>query len=235
MAKKRPLRILSALAMGVFILCIPIFLLTTNMAGAVNSVRLYEYGFNRYEVSEATGIGDEELLVVAREMIHYFNSKEEPIQITILAPGGEELFNEREVAHLKDVKGLIRLCYNLQVAAFGCLAVILIGGFVWQRRRFAPFSNLLANMMVGGSIFTIALLIVVGIAALVNFDWLFLNFHRLFFSGDSWILSGYLPQIFPPDFFYDAALFIVGATIVEALVAGGIGGYFVLRKRKARG
>lgn len=232
MAKKNPLRILSALAMGVFILCIPIFLLTTNMAGAVNSARLYEYGFNRYEVSEATGIGDEDLLVVAREMIHYFNSEEEPIQITILAPGGEELFNEREVAHLKDVKGLIRLCYNLQVATFGCLAVILIGGFVWQRRRFGPS---LAKMALGGGALTIALLLLVGIAALVNFDWLFLNFHRLFFSGDSWILSGSLPQIFPQGFFYDAALFIVGATIVEALVIGGIGGYFVLRRRRARG
>jgi len=232
MAKKRPLRILSALAMGLFILCIPIFLLTTNLAWAVNSVRLYEYGFNKYDISEATGIEDEELLVVAGDLLHYFNSGEEPIQITILAPGGEELFNEREVAHLRDVKGLIRLCYHLKQATFGYLAVFAIGSFIWQRRRLRPS---LAKMALGGGALTIALLLLMGIVALVNFDWLFLNFHRLFFSGNSWILSGYLPQIFPQGFFYDAALFIVGATIVESLVIGGIGGYFVLRRRRARG
>ena len=235
MAKNRLLRILSAIAIGLFILCIPIFLLTTNLAWAVNSVRLYEYGFNKYDVREATGIEDEELLVAAREMIHYFNWGKEPIQITISAPDGEELFSEREVAHLRDVKGLIGLCYHLKEATFGYLVAFAIGGFIWQRRRFAPFSNLLAKMMVGGSILTIALLIVVGIVALVSFDWLFLNFHRLFFSGDSWILSGYLPQMFPPGFFYDAALFIVGAIIVEALVIGGMGGFVVLRRVRSRG
>ena len=231
MAKKRPLRILAALAMGLFSLCIPIFLLTTNLAWAVNTVRFYEYGFNKYDVSEATGIEDEELLQVVRELIHYFNSKEEPIQITILTPEGEELFNEREVVHLKDVKGLIGLCYHLQVATFGCLAAILIGGFIWQRRRFGPS---LAKMALGGGALTIALLLLVGIVALVNFQWLFLSFHRLFFSGDSWILSGYLPQMFPEGFFYDAVLFIGGAIIVEALVIGVIGGFFVLSRRRAK-
>jgi integral membrane protein (TIGR01906 family) len=231
MAEKKPLRILSGLAVGLFILCIPIFLLTTSMNWAVNEVRLYQYGFDKFAVSEATGIGDEELLVVAREIIHYFNSKEEPIQITILTAEDEELFNEREVTHLKDVKGLIGLCYNLQQATFGYLAAFAIGGFVWQRRRFAPS---LAKMMLAGGAITIVLLILVGIVALVNFQWLFLGFHRLFFSGDSWILSGYLPQIFPPGFFYDAVLFIVGAIVVEALVIGGMGGFFVLRGRRAR-
>jgi integral membrane protein (TIGR01906 family) len=231
MAEKMPLRIISALAIGIFILCVPLFLITTNLRWATNEVQLYQYGFNKYEVSQATGISDEDLLVVAREMIHYFNSKEEPIQITILTPEGEELFNEREVVHLKDVKGLIGLCYHIQVATCGCIAAILIGGFIWQRRRFGPS---LAKMALGGGALTIALLLLVGIMALVNFQWLFLGFHRLFFSGDSWILSGYLPQMFPEGFFYDTVLFIGGAIIVEALVIGSIGGFFVLRRRRAK-
>ena len=230
------MRVLGAIALVLFILCVPIFLITSNLAWAVNSVRLYEYGFDEYDASGATGIGDEELLRAARELIHYFNSGEESIQITVVTEEGEELdlFNEREIIHLKEVKDLIRLCYNLQVATFGCLAAIAIGGFIWQRRRFGPS---LAKMALGGGALTIALLILVGIAALVNFDWLFLGFHRLFFGGDTWILdpaTDYLIMMFPPGFFYDAALFIVGAIIVEALIIGGIGGFFVLRRRRAR-
>ncbi|MQY55355.1 MAG: TIGR01906 family membrane protein [Dehalococcoidia bacterium] len=224
MAEKRPLKFIGALGVGLFILCIPIFLVTSDLRWAVNEVRLYEYGFSKYDVSEETGLSDGELLEVAQELIHYVNTGE----------WGEdlEIFNDREVAHLKDVKGLIQLCYHLQEATFGYLIVFTLGGFFWQRKRFTPS---LARMMAGGSILTIALLLVVGIAALVNFQWLFGAFHRLFFSGDSWILSGYLPRIFTEGFFSDAALLIIGAVVVEALVIGAIGGFFVLRGRRARG
>lgn len=230
-------RVLGPVGVTLFILCVPIFLITSNLTLAVNSVRLYEYGFNKYDVSEAIGIEDEELLRTARELMHYFNSDEESIQITVVTEDGEELdlFNAREIIHLKEVKGLIRLCYNLQLATFGCLAAIAIGGFISQRKR---FGSSLAKMALGGGAITIALLILVGIAALVNFDWLFLGFHRLFFGGDTWILdpaTDYLIMMFPPGFFYDAALFVVGAIIVEALIIGGLGGFFVLRGRRARG
>ncbi|HUU63689.1 MAG TPA: TIGR01906 family membrane protein [Dehalococcoidia bacterium] len=223
MVKNRPLRFLGTLGIGLFILCIPFFLITTNLRWAVNEIRLYEYGFNKYMVSEKTGFSDEELLDVAQGLIHYFNT----------GNGGEEfeIFNEREVVHLEDVRSLIVLCYCVQQATLVYLIIFALAGFIWQRKRFTPP---IIRMIVGGSILTIALLAFVGIAALADFDWLFTTFHHLFFSGDSWILSGYLPQIFTGGFFYDAALFIIGAIVVEALVIGGLGGFFIRRWRKTR-
>jgi len=224
MVKKRTLRVLGALGIGLFILCIPILLITTNLRWAVNEERLYEYGFDKYEVSEKTGLSNEELQEVARALIGYFETGEKSEYL--------DIFNERETAHLEDVKVLIELCYHLQQATFCYIAAFTLGGFLWQRKRFAPT---LAGMMVGSSILTVALLAVVGIVALVNFQCLFLAFHHLFFRGDSWILSGYLPRIFTEGFFSDAALFIIGAVVVEALVIGGLGGFFIHRWRKARG
>ena len=235
MVKRKPLRILVALLVVIFILCIPAFLFSSNLRWAVNSVGLYEYGFNKYEISEATGISDEDLRVAARQLIHYFNSKEEPIQTTVLTPQGDELFNQREVDHLKDVKGLIRLYYHVQVVALGYIAAFVVGGFIWQRKRFL---SLLRRGVGGGSILTIALLVVIGLAAWINFDWLFLWFHRLFFTSDTWVFNpatDYLIMMFPEGFFYDAALFIAGANVAEALVLGGIGGFFILRRKRARG
>ncbi len=224
MVKNRPLRFLVTLGIGLFILCIPFFLITTNLRWAVNEIRLYEYGFNKYMVSEKTGFSDEELLDVAQGLIHYFNT----------GNSGEEfeIFNEREVAHLEDVRSLIALCYCVQQATLVYLVIFALAGFIWQRKRFVPP---LIRMMVAGSILTIALLAFMGITALADFDWLFTTFHHLFFSGDSWILSGYLPQIFTWGFFYDAALFIIGAVVVEALVIGGLGGFFICSWRKTRG
>ena len=94
----------------------------------------------------------------------------------------------------------------------------------------------LAKLAFLGAALTIALLIILGIAALVNFDWLFVKFHQLFFTGETWRLSStdYLLRMFPEGFFNDATLFIVGAIIVEALVIGGAGLGFVLIRRKRK-
>ncbi len=224
MAKNRLLRILGTLGIGLFILCIPFFLITTNLRWAVNEIRLYEYGFNKYMVSEKTGFSDEELLDVAQGLVHYFDTGNRGEEF--------EIFNEREVVHLEDVRSLIVLCYHVQLATLVYLIIFALAGFIWKRKRFAPP---IIKMLVGGSILTISLLAFVGIVALADFDWFFTTFHHLFFSGDSWILSGYLPQILTWGFFYDAALFIIGAVVVEALVIGGLGGFFICRWKKTRG
>lgn len=219
------MRILVLCAAGLFVLCLPLFLITSNVRGAVNTARLYQYGFDKYDVSEETGIGDEELLRVAGRLRGYFNSGDiEDVEEL-------ELFTEREVLHLKEVKDVVRLCYHLQWATLGFLAAFIIGGFIWQRRR---FSLPLAKLAFLGGALTIASLIILGIAAMVSFDWLFDQFHYLFFTGETWRLSStdYLLRMFPEGFFSDATLFIAGAIIVEAVVIGGIGLGFVLMKRK---
>ena len=231
----RPLRVLVLCAAGLFVLCLPLFLVTSNLSWAVNTARLYQYGFDKYDVSEETGIGEEELLKVAGELRGYFNSGEESLQVTVVNEEGEELdlFTEREVFHLGEVKDVVRLCYHLLWGSFGFLAAFIIGGFIWQRRR---FSLPLAKLAFLGGALTIVLLIILGIGALLNFDWLFVGFHHLFFSGETWRLSSadYLLRMFPEGFFNDATLFVAGAIIVEALVIGGAGLAFVLIKRKKR-
>lgn len=235
MAEKRLLRIVAAAAGVLFILCLPVFLLTTNLRLAVNEAWLYEYGFNKYGVSEETGIAEGELARVARELIGYFNSGEESLRITVTTEEGDELdlFTEREVLHLGEVKGLIGLCYHLQQATFGYLAAFIAAGFIWQRRR---FSLPLTKLSFLGAALTIAMLIILGIVALINFNWLFLEFHHLFFRSDYWMLqpTDYLLRLFPQGFFSDATLFIAGATIVEALIIGGVGlGLLLARRRRA--
>lgn len=233
MVRTMPLGVISCVLLVVFVLCIPAFLLSSNLTWAVNSVGLYAYGFEKHGVSETTGLSLEELTVAAQEMVQYFNSREEPIEMTVMTPDGRDLFNEREVDHLGDVKGVVRFCYWVQVGAAAYLAAFVVGGFAWKRRRFAP--SLLWGLA-GGAAMAVALLLAVGLAGLVSFDWLFLSFHHLFFSGtDTWILNpatDYLIMMFPWGFFYDSALYIAGATLVEAVIVGGVAGVLLLRRRR---
>ena len=115
---ERAIVILVITARWLFILCLPALLLTASIGIAVNSQWLYEYGFDKYNISQVTGLPDSELEKAAGGLIDYFNSGEEFIDITVIKNGQPfTLFNQKEVAHLKDVKGLIQLDYWVLLGA----------------------------------------------------------------------------------------------------------------------
>jgi len=217
------MKALTAIAGILFIVCIPVFLITTDLRCATNDIRLYQYGFNKYQVSAATGLENEELVDVADRMITYFNSDEEFFET--------DLFNQRELAHLKDVKGLIRLAYYLQLASLAYIAIYVVISFVLRRGAFWPR---LARLVIRGSGTTVALLAVFGIWAVIDFDSLFLLSHLVGFSNDLWQLypGDNMLLIFPQGFFNDAALFVAAAAVGEAIIIGGISwGFLKLRGR----
>ena len=62
-------RILGITARWLFIPCLPVMLLTAVLGLAVNSQWLYGYGFDKYDVSQTTGIDDTELEKAAGRLI----------------------------------------------------------------------------------------------------------------------------------------------------------------------
>ncbi len=217
-------------AKWLFIVCLPVLLLTASVSGAVNSLWLYQYGFDKYGVSQTTGLAKSELDEAATSLINYFNSDEETISITVMKDGKPfTLFSEREVAHLRDVKGLIWLVYwvllGTVVYALGYVGLNL---FLWQDRR------RLARGLVGGSCLTLVLMLALGLGTLLDFDQLFWQFHIISFANDFWLLDptrDYLIMLFPQGFWYDAFLFCALAAAVGAVILGGVGGWYLLSRR----
>ena len=224
MPERKRWRIPVYIAIALFILCIPLLLIASQLTWAVNDLQLYTSGFDKYDVSRDTGFSDEELQEVAKSLIVYFNSGEAGEQL--------DIFDEREMIHLSDIKGLIRINYHLQEAVCAYIAIFIIAGALWLRRRF-PLP--LAKMVLAGSTLSLMLIILLGITSLVDFEWLFIAFHQLSFSNDYWILSGYLPRIFTVGFFSDTTLRIGIPIAIESLLLGGITGFFVLRRRRVSG
>jgi len=211
-------------------LCLPILLLTASIGWAVNSLWLYEYGFQKYNVSQTTGLTEVELDKAATGLISYFNSDEEHISLTVVKNGEPfVLFNQQEVAHLRDVKGLIWLDYwvllGTLVYALAYAGVSLFWRKEWRR---------LARGVAGGSGITLVLGLALGLGTMLGFDQLFLKFHLISFTNELWQLDpakDYLIMLFPQGFFYDAALFCALATAGLAIILSGVAGSYLLFTR----
>jgi integral membrane protein (TIGR01906 family) len=224
------MKIVRIIAQWVFIICLPVLLLTASVSGAMNCRWLYQYGFNKYDISRVTGLAPAELEKATDGLINYFNSNEELISVTVVKDGKPfTLFNEREVAHLKDVKGLFWLVYKVLLGT-GIYALIYVGVtlFWWREKRRLGWG------LVGGGGLTLVLMAALGIMVALDFDQFFLQFHLLSFANDFWMLNpatDYLVMLFPQGFWFDATLFCAIGTAAGALILGGVG-WWLKRKDK---
>ena len=140
---------------------------------------------------------------------------------------GTPIYNERELSHMLDVKKLVRstnLAWAILGVAFGAIFIL-----AWRGRWMPQLWGALEN----GGKFTITLILCILALVTVSFEWLFTMFHRLFFTGDTWIFlySDTLIRLFPIPFWRDAfilmGVFTIGAAVL-LIVFGG-------RASKARG
>jgi len=230
------LKILGIAAKWLFMLCLPILLLTASIGWAVNSLWLYKYGFDKYNVSQTTGLADSELEKAATGLISYFNSDEDYISLTVMKDGEPfELFNEKEVTHLKDVKGLIWLDYWVLLGTLIYVLAYAVACLFWRKRG---YWRRLAWGVVGGGGITLALMLALGLGTLLGFDQLFWQFHLISFTNELWQLdpaTDYLIMLFPQGFWYDATLFCALITAGLAIILGGVaGGSLVFRRNRGK-
>jgi integral membrane protein (TIGR01906 family) len=218
------MKVTKAAAYWVFVVCFFLLLFTGTVRLGVNSMHIYEYGFDKYRVSEVTKIDRAQLSEVARTLIDYFNSEVETPQIKVIKNGEEiELFQENEqnceLTHLKDVKALFQVDYLVQDIVLAYVIIYALLFLLWWKGRWQD----LAKGISGGCALTLVLIAVIGIASIfINFEQLFIQFHRFAFHNLCWMSTGYLPMLFPESFWQDIAFFGAGAIAMEALLIGSI-------------
>ena len=217
---------------ALFIVAVPLFLITGSVTWAFNSPGLYNDGFEKYSISRISGITDSDLRQVGADIRSYINSGDEPLQVRTRIFGEEQdLFNDREVAHMKDVKRLVWGVYILALVSAVYLAAMVVAGFAIQRGR--SFEPLAKRALWGGGL-TLVLLAGFGIVALADFDSLFIKFHQLSFANDFWQLdprTDYLVRIFPDDFWVDATVWVAVRTVTGAVALTVAGSAYLVYRR----
>ena len=127
---------------------------------------------------------------------------------------GKPLFNDRELQHMLDVKNLVqwmlRTWYFLIIFLLALLGIFILTHRIWNFIRILEWGGWL----------TCGIVIAIVIYLFLNFDQLFTNFHRIFFSGDTWIFlySDSLIRLFPIQFWQDAFLLVGIITFVIGIL-----------------
>jgi integral membrane protein (TIGR01906 family) len=147
--------------------------------------------------------------------------------ITFLAdlkfPDGTPLFNDRELSHMHDVKGVVRPA--LWVGYVICF--FMLGVAAWARWG-GWWQQYVRGIWRGGWV-TLGLVMVIGILAATSFWQFFTVFHEIFFKGNSWLFlySDTLIRLFPLPFWENAFAFV---GLLD--VAGGLALVILLRPKR---
>jgi integral membrane protein (TIGR01906 family) len=211
------LGIVRYIAALLFIVALPVALITTNIRVAVNEPRVFEYAIDEYGAVEVSGIPRAELLRGSAELRDYFSNDDEEIVVAVRNDEGElvSLFNTRERAHLQDVKNVFQGLFRVQEGAVIFVLVYVVGVFIWARE--GTLRGLSTQVLISGLLSLVVLGMAGGIA-LVGFDSAFTQFHEALFDNDLWLLdpdTDHLIQMFPEAFWQDVSLWVGLATLAQ--------------------
>ncbi len=165
----------------------------------------YEKEYAKYNVTEDVHMEMDDLLDVTHEMMAFLRGDRADLHVPAIVDGQQrEFFNEREIAHMEDVKGLFLAAIALRRICLALIAACVILLFALH----ADIRRLLPKMLcIGTGLFFAVLAVLAGIIS-TNFTKYFVIFHEIFFNNDLWMLdprTDLLINIVPEPFFVDTA------------------------------
>jgi len=173
----------------------------------------WEYGRAGFP-EDPYGLSQEDRLRLAQASIRFLNvSGPTTVLADLELPDGMPAHNERELAHMDDVK---RVYSGLTLVAAACLAAS--GVSAWKLVRSGDGCAVWQALNRGASL-TLVLLVALGSWMLVAFDQFFTLFHGVFFQPGTWTFytTDTLIRLFPFRFWEDAGLLVAGGVTLVAL------------------
>ncbi len=218
-----------------FTFCVIVALLLTSVEAVTYwTPGYYEKEYAKYNVTAAVRMEMDDLLQVTDEMMSYLKGDREDLHVPTVVDGQpREFFNEREIAHMEDVRALFIGGFRLRAACVAA-AVLIIGLLLALKARLRKVLPL--SVCIGTGVF-FAVICVLAAVISTDFTKYFIIFHHIFFRNNLWILNpatDLLINIVPEPFFMDTAARI-------ALIFGAATGilflvclFLVLAERKRR-
>jgi len=200
-----------------FIIAVPVALITTNIRIVTNEPRVYEYAADRYDTPDTTGIPKGELLRAGGAIRQYFKNDQDALFIRVITDEGEtvSLFNSRETQHMKDVKAVLQTTFRVQEVAVLFVLAYIVAVFIWARE--SGLRALATQLIIAGGAGLVAIG-GIGAFAAIGFDTFWDNFHGVLFTNDFWQLdpdTDHLIQMFPEEFWRDVTIWIGIGTVAE--------------------
>ena len=168
--------------------------------------------YRKLGVAEATGVSQDDLDEVSVQMMQYLKGNREllsDIKTTVNGVPDTAFFNERECAHMKDVRALFLGGMALRRWCIVICVVILAFILIVDRKNAI---EILSRGMITGTVVFLLAVGAIGIFAATNFDAFWTVFHHLFFEGDTWLFdpaTSRMINMLPEQFFSDTVKYII--------------------------
>ncbi len=223
-------------AAAAFVVALPLLMVTSSVRWLAGDTGYLQRGIRAHDAPERTGLHTDELDRAVQEIVDYFENDAPVLRIVVTVDGREEaLFDDRETAHMQDVKALMRVVFRVQeaslVAVMSYVALVVLWASEVSVRR-------LAQLALGGIAAGLLAVGVIAGFAVTGFDRAWTAFHEIAFRNDLWQLdpdTDRLIQMFPEPFWQEAT-YLAGAIIAAQglLIVALCAGYLIATGRRAR-
>ena len=217
--------------------CLMIILFITSVEAVVYwTPGYFEKEYAKYNVLDSLpSMTMNDLLHVTDEMMDYLRGDRDDLHVTTTMGGEQrEFFNEREIAHMEDVRSLFLKALSIRRI---CL-VLGAGLLILMAATKARMGRVLPPFLCMGTGLFFALITVLGLIISTDFTKYFIMFHHIFFTNDLWILdpaTDMLINIVPEGFFMDTAARIALLFGSLSLILFGVCLFLTIRNRRKEG
>ncbi len=178
---------------------------------------VYQKEYEKYDVLSELDMTMEDVMHVTREMMAYLRGDRETLSVVTTVEGEQQdFFNEQDRFHMEEVRGLFIGGLNIRIGA--CIIAVLCLIFLLASRvdlkKILPRSYHAALGISG------AFVLLLGIASIIDFNAVFVQFHHIFFDNDLWIFDpaeDYMIRMLPEGLFYDFVMRIGGIFVIILL------------------
>lgn len=194
-------------------LCLATVVVFQSIATCCFDFPFYQQNFRNLGTAKHVDVSEDELETALKVLLDYLNGKRDDINLTVRLTSNQEtveMYNEREIAHMVDVRALWQLLLKLKRVLIIVSVLIICGLFLpylWQL-KFYLTNNKLAKMQTAVamrkfsyfwrsmrrsacySLLIIALFVgLIAWLASSDFSSFWWHFHELLFSNDLWQLD----------------------------------------------
>lgn len=212
-----------------YLLWVPL-ILTVSFEIITFSDWIYEFNWDRNNISYRSNLTNNELGQVSDQIKDYFKNDDEKISINIERNKSINLFNQREIDHMVDVKNLIKFTLLFERISLVIIFFTLIISSYTNGLR--EIQRVLIQIIYKSFIIWSGIILLIILGMVINFNYTFTLFHKIFFRNDLWILdprNDYLLIMFPERFFLEICIIILLLfTLINFLLLSVT---WILRKR----
>ncbi len=171
--------------------------------------RFQQREYEKYDVAPYVNMEMDDIMDVTVYMMEYLDGRQDELSIVSFVDGEtQDFFNDNDRLHMADVRTMFIGVTIIMYVCFILAAVILVIMLI----RKEDLRHELPRAFRHAGLILLALLAILGIACVIDFNAVFRVFHLIFFSGDSWLFDpavDYMIRILPEGLFYDYVIWII--------------------------